>query len=141
MGNSQYTQKINFEDIQYIFKSNNSYLIINTLPLNEQDCLITNTIPASQEEVIINNLLKKGQKNIHIVIYGKNCNDDTIYTKYKQLVKLGFTNLYLYIGGMFEWLILQDIYGIDDFPSTIKLIDFLKYKPKQILNISLIDYK
>ena len=40
MGNSVSTQKINFEDIQYAQKQGSQYIIINTLPLNEQSCLI-----------------------------------------------------------------------------------------------------
>jgi len=37
-------------------------------------------------------------------------------------------NLYVYIGGLFEWLLLQDIYGDEEFPTTSKIIDILKYK-------------
>ena len=29
---------------------------------------------------------------------------------------------------MFEWLLLQDIYGDDEFPTTTKELDILKYK-------------
>ena len=29
---------------------------------------------------------------------------------------------------MFEWLLLQDIYGYDNFPTTIKELDILKYR-------------
>ena len=46
---------------------------------------------------------------------------------------LGFQNVYLYMGGMFEWLLLQDIYGIDEFPTTNKFLDILYYKPNAIL--------
>ena len=41
---------------------------------------------------------------------------------------LGFTNIALYLGGLFEWLLLQDIFGFDNFPTTTKTIDILKYK-------------
>jgi hypothetical protein len=58
---------------------------------------------------------------------------------HNQLVKLGFSNVFIYLGGLFEWLMLQDIYGYDEFPTTIKQIDFLKYKPPPRLNISLIE--
>ena len=54
--------------------------------------------------------------------------------KDNQLYKLGFTNLYVYVGGLFEWLLLQDIYGDDEFPTTTKIIDILKYKGKSINN-------
>ena len=54
MGNTQTMKKINFEDMQLAIKNSNTYLIINTLPLNEQKCLISNTLIAIDEEAIIN---------------------------------------------------------------------------------------
>jgi hypothetical protein len=82
----------------------------------------------------------KENKGIRIIIYGKNCNDDTINKKYQQLVSIGFTQVYLYVGGLFEWLMLQDIYGDELFPTNKKQVDLLKYKPNAALNISLIEY-
>jgi hypothetical protein len=41
---------------------------------------------------------------------------------------------------MFEWLLLQDIYGAAEFPTTKKELDLLKYKPSQLLNIALLEY-
>jgi hypothetical protein len=140
MGNSQSIQKINFEDVQYVLKNSESNLLINTLPDTEQLCLLPNTIHASQEEVVINKYLTNGLKNIRIIIYGRNCNDEKIYTKHSQLTSLGFNNVYIYSGGLFEWLSLQDIYGVQEFPTTKKELDLLKYKPNKILNISLLEY-
>jgi len=140
MGNSQSIQKINFEDIQYVLKNLESHLLINTLPDTEQTCLLPNTVHASQEEAIINKYLKNGLKNIKIIIYGRNCNDEKIYTKSSQLFSLGFYNVYIYTGGLFEWLLLQDVYGSQEFPTTKKELDLLKYKPSKILNISLLEY-
>ena len=40
---------------------------------------------------------------------------------------------------MFEWLLLQDIYGTELFPTTTKEVDLLKYKPCRLLNISLLE--
>ena len=79
-------------------------------------------------------------KNIHIIIYGKNSNDEKIYKKYQQLLTLGFYNVYIYMGGMFEWLLLQDIYGSAEFPTTSKELDILKYKPSSLLNIPFLEY-
>jgi len=140
MGNSQSIQKINFEDMQSVIKEPSLYLLINTLPECEQDCLIPNTIPPAQEEQMINQFLQKRTKQVKIVIYGRNANDDKIYEKYNQLLKLGFNNIFLYPGGLFEWLVLQDIYGSGEFPTTAKQLDFLKYKPKKILNVALLQY-
>ena len=142
MGNSPSSiQKINFEDIQYTMKNPESYLLINTLNDSEQDCLIPNTIPASNEERIVNETIKNGAKNRRtIIIYGKHSNDEKIYTKYNQLQSLGFYQVYVYTGGMFEWLLLQDIYGSQEFPTTKKELDLLKFKPNKVLNVTLLEY-
>ena len=139
MGNNQSMKKINYEDVQYAIKNRNAHLIINTLPLTEQHCLIINTVNAQDEESIINKYMKEN-KAVHIIIYGRNANDDSINNKYQQLLALGFYNIYIYLGGMFEWLLLQDIYGKDLFPTTKKELDLLKYKPKQCLQIGLLEY-
>jgi len=132
MGNNYSINKVNFEYIQKcICYSNDKVLLINTLDYNKQECLIKNTLHASNEEEVLNKYLKLN-KSIKIVIYGENCIDNKVISKYNQLYKLGFTNLYVYIGGLFEWLLLQDIYGDDEFPTTSKIIDILKYKGKNI---------
>ena len=82
----------------------------------------------------------KENKNIRIIVYGKNCNDDSVQKKYQQFISLGFYNVFVYSGGMFEWLLMQDIYGKDLFPTTKKEVDLLKYKPNQLLNIALLEY-
>lgn len=132
MGVNYSINKVNFEYVQnYCNFKNDKLLLINTLDYSKQDCLIKNTIAASQEEDILNSYLKKN-KAIIILIYGENCSDNKVITKYNQLYKLGFTNLYVYIGGLFEWLLLQDIYGEDEFPTTSKIYDILNYKGKNV---------
>jgi len=133
MGVQQSINKINYEDVQYAIK--NDYIIINSLPENEQDMLIIKTINASKEVEIMNSLLKSSLKDKNIIIYGKNSNDDKGLIKYNQLISLGFTNVYLYCGGLFEWILLQDIYGDEDFPTTKKELDILKFKPCKKLNV------
>jgi hypothetical protein len=140
MGNTQTMKKINFEDMQTVIKNPEIYLIINTLSSAEQQCLIVNTISVNDEEIIINKFLKEN-KNIIIIVYGKNCNDDSTNKKYNQLLSLGFYNIFVYTGGLFEWLLLQDIYGKELFPTTKKELDILKYKSNQMLNIALLEYK
>ena len=141
MGNNQSSSmKINYEDVQYIIQKPESHLLINTLSNDEQTCLIANTINVNNEERIINDCLKRNIRDINIIIYGKNNNDEKLYTKYKQLTSLGFYNVYIYMGGLFEWLMLQDIYGEKEFPTTKKELDILKYKPNKVLNVPLIEY-
>ena len=132
MGNNQTIQKINFEDVQVAYKNPEIYLLINTLSDIEQGCLIPNTVNALQEEQIINKYVRSN-KSVRIIIYGRNSNDEKIYKKYQQLVGLGFSNVYAYIGGLFEWLLLQDIYGSDEFPTTTVQRDILKYKSSELL--------
>ena len=141
MGNSVSTNtlnKINFEDMQSLITEKKA-LIINTLPNINQNCLIMGTIPAENEIKLINEYISSRNFAKIIVIYGKNCSDDSVVGKYKQLMELGFTNIYVYPGGMFEWLCLQDIYGLEIFPTTIKELDILKYKGKKILGVKLIE--
>ena len=135
MGINQSVNKINFEGMQNIINNNTTkgkFLIINTLDSENQSCLIKNTLTPNKEIEEIKNYLKK-DKNINIIIYGENCSDNKVINKYNQLYKLGFINLYVYIGGLFEWLLLQDIYGEEEFPTTSKIIDILKYKGKTII--------
>jgi hypothetical protein len=71
--------------------------------------------------------------NVMIIVYGKNSTDITILHKYEQLVKLGFTNVHIYTGGIFEWMLLYEIYGKDLFKITQYEIDILRYRPKSVL--------
>lgn len=135
MGLNQSINKINFESVQNIINNNTnkgSFVIISTLDINNQSCLIKNTLSPEREVELLNSTLKDDKK-INILIYGINCTDLNIINKYNQLYKLGFTNLYVYVGGLFEWLLLQDIYGEDEFPTTSKIIDILKYKGKPLI--------
>lgn len=125
-------KKIMFEDLQFAIRNRSEFLLINTMYMNEQDCLIQTTMPYHLEEKIINELLSKYSLDQKIIIYGKNTNDDSSEKKYNQLVGLGFSEVYLYCGGLFEWLLLQDIYGKDEFPTTSKVLDILKYRPVRI---------
>ena len=127
MGNIQSGTKVNFEYIQQCTISPNSQLIINVLENNLQHCLIYNTTHANKEENIINEYIKN-DKNKEIIIYGKNCCDEKVLKKYKQLITYGFKNVKIYVGGLFEWLCLQDIYGEEKFKTTGTELDILKYK-------------
>jgi hypothetical protein len=82
---------------------------------------------------ILNNCLNS-VSSYKMIIYGMNSTDDKIVKKYNQLISLGFTNVFIYSGGMFEWLLLQDIFGNDEFPTTSRENDLLKYKGKKISN-------
>jgi 3-mercaptopyruvate sulfurtransferase SseA len=112
--------------------NNNEYIIINTLPLDQQNCLIKNTISANNEETMLNEMLyNMNIPDKKIIVYGKNNNDITVTQKTSQLHQHGMKNVYIYKGGLFEWLLLQDIFGNEHFPTTEIVLDILKYKPEK----------
>jgi len=132
---SNKTNKIGFEDVLYALKNSNQYILINTLTKNNQQCLIQNTISIDAEETIINDYINKNMcHKIKIILYGENSSDESVDAKYKQFIDLGFET-YVYRGGLFEWLLLQDIYSCGEFPTTTKILDILKYKPKPLFHI------
>ena len=137
MGNTTSTKYINFEDIQYAISNNKEYIIINTLLPNKQECLISGTLPILDETNILNDHLK-ANKSINIIIYGMNSSDSSVNKKYDQLISLGFHNVFIYSGGLFEWLLLQDIYGRDMFLTTTHERDILKFKGSKTLNVKLL---
>ena len=137
MGNQvSLVPKVSYEDLQMVVYRNmhvqHSTLIINTLPESLQHCLIKTTVDIRFEERVVNAFIHK-KPDIMIIVYGKNSNDITILHKYEQLVKLGFTNVHIYTGGIFEWLLLYEIYGKDLFKITKYEIDILRYRPKSVL--------
>ena len=126
MGNKLGYHKIGFEIMQeYISQK---VLIINTLDSSKQDCLIAGTISYQEEESYVNSLLSDDKK-VKIVVYGMNYLDKSVIKKTEQLIELGFTNIFIYVGGLFEWLLLQDIYGRDNFPTIGEELELLKFKP------------
>lgn len=136
-------EKVSFEDvqfaIQYASPPTTDFTIINTLSITDQKCLIKNTISCHQEENIINKYIENYEYRIpKFIVYGRNTNDPTVERKCEELLQLGFIHVYLYPGGIFEWLMLQDIYGKDEFPTTTNVLDLLKYKPSRRFGGSLI---
>jgi len=128
-------KKVGFEDmLKACFDSGKKYVVINTLSSNEQNNLIQNTTPIEHEEKIINEMMEKYEDKT-IIVYGKNSCDSSVEKKYKQLIKLGL-NVHIYTGGLFEWHLLQDIYGKDDFPTigNEKNVDILNYRPTKIFS-------
>jgi len=133
--------RIGFEDMKYAIEHSSQYLLINTLPASEQRCLIKNTLPCAVEETAINEKITQMQlRKCCIIVYGRNATDTTTDKKYKQLITLGFTNVYIYAGGLFEWLLLQDVYGNSEFPTTEKELDILKYKAAKQFDVPRIGF-
>ena len=119
---------INYEELQS--KIGTSIILLNTLSSEDQKYLIKGTLNAMYEIGIMNEQLKKN-KNVEIIIYGKDHYDIYVIKKYNQLKKLGFKNVSIYFGGLFEWALLQDIYGSSNFQTDGQIKDPLqitKYK-------------
>ncbi len=132
MGNQEPAKKAGFEDMQVAAAApRGSYTIISTLPTDQQACLIPGTVPAARETETVNALI--GSARATIIVYGRNANDDSVFRKYEQLVALGFQRTYVYPGGLFEWLLLQDVYGKEAFPTTTEELDILRFRPATVL--------
>jgi|TARA_B110000259_G_scaffold183369_1_gene228522 hypothetical protein len=138
MGGSLSLNKINFEDVQSIVQ-NGDGIIISTLPAERHQCLLSGTLSVEEEVAVLNQSLSSDNPSeLRIVIYGENSCDDTIVVKYSQLTKLGFNDVHIYVGGLFEWLLLQDIYGCELFPTTSVEKDFLKFKGRKKLSLKML---
>ena len=124
---------IGFDDMLKCLRNPAKYVIIHTMPASEQ-VLISGTLTAAQEEIFINDYLSKyADPQKTIVLYGRNSCDDSTRQKRAQLLSLGIKDVYVYTGGLFEWALLQDIYGTPEFPTTVPILDLLAYRPASIL--------
>jgi hypothetical protein len=142
MGNQIFTSNhiprqndlVSYKYVQDIIEDRNSVLI-NTLDdsITTQACLILSSIHAIDEIDVIDKILSNADslgrttETVEIVIYGKNSTDMTTWVKYNQLIDYGFERVKIYTGGIFEWMLLQDIYGDDLFPTTAPNRDILKF--------------
>lgn len=131
MGNIQTINKISFEDMKFCIL--NKKLIISVIEKKDEHCLIKGTTTSIDEERVINDLYQNNNFSEICIIYGYNSNDMNVANKYKQLLEMGFKNVHIYTGGLFEWLLLQDIYGDKHFETTSYEINHLKYKPNASL--------
>jgi len=124
MGQSSSYPRCSFQELQ---QKKGEYVLINTLPLSKQHYLIHGTIPGLQESERMNEYIYKN-KRIEIIIYGLDYQDLSVYKKFAQLKSLGFVNVFIYMGGLFEWALLQEVYGTNfkTFGSIIEPLDVYK---------------
>ena len=123
MGNG-ISNLVNFELLKEMQKEGAT--IIHIMDENEK-VLILGTVVAEKESEKINKMISKNDYEKDIIIYGRNCHEyENLLKKQKQLASLGFKNIFIYLGGMFEWLLLQDVYGSKEFPTEKKgeILDF-----------------
>jgi hypothetical protein len=114
----------NYDDVRQ-----SQCLLIHTM--EDESILIDRTLTIEKETTKINSLLADHNYDIHIIIYGKNVDDyEILIQKRVQLLKLGFRNVWFYPGGLFEWILLRDVFGTRQFPTTADAKDLIKYRPK-----------
>jgi len=107
MGQTSSYPLCSFQELQ---GKRGEFILLNTLPLNKQKYLIKGTIPGQDESKLVNEYLYKN-KNIPIILYGLDCRDTSVVQKFAQLKTLGFNQVSIYRGGLFEWALLQEVYG------------------------------
>lgn len=135
MGNGNSTNMrnyiVNFDNVNQIIAS--GHTIIHIMPPDQEMCLIKNTLSANKEIEVINQFIEQKQFNKTILIYGKNMGDyNIILQRHNQIRNLGFTRVYIYLGGLFEWLLLQELYGTVNFPTSVPFKgNLLDYKIPQ----------
>lgn len=129
MGNTASIQNIaNFEDVQKFVLAADC-VILNVMDAADQDTLILKTLSAEAEADVINRLIDEGEFDRKILVYGRNGGDvEKVLTKQRKLMNYGFVEVYVYLGGLFEWVLLQDIYGGELFRTTRSVADILRYK-------------
>jgi hypothetical protein len=123
-------------------------LLITTIPITFMTShvkrggipLIEGTVAPEREEAYINELLDTLDSgaigDLLVVVYGQNAMDKSVIEKARQLKSFGFSNVCIYPGGMFEWCLLQDVYGNKEFPiagSEGGVVEPLLYKGKRAL--------
>ena len=134
MGNVQSLAKVTYEYVKEIVTNQSPVFLLCTLKRDKERFAIVRTIGIDNEEDCINQLINKRQYNTTIVIYGENMYDPTVISKYKQLKQIGFINCYIYFGGLFEWFLLQDVYGCEMFPTkNTPLNGCLQFKPQSTI--------
>jgi rhodanese-related sulfurtransferase len=118
-----------------MISKDSKHFLIHVMEKEDEDLLIKGTLSINEEIEKMNSLLSLEKMNVTIVIYGKNTDDvSKVIGRYRQLNDMGFSNVYVYLGGLFEWLLLQEIYGNDEIKTNnICKKNILDYKPARSL--------
>jgi hypothetical protein len=134
-------KKIGADDLISIMNESDKNVLLNTLPASDQKCLIKHTTLIDMEEFVVNTILsnRKSHKT-KIIIYGRNHTDVSPTIKYRQLIRLGYDEsfLYIYSGGLFEWSCLQLIDSHQRYETTSPCDNPLLHKPLSVFLHNLI---
>jgi hypothetical protein len=135
--------RISASDIKFIQeKFINDYLIVTTIKDTNNTPLIKGTLQPEKEEYFINKIIQNKNNNIKgIIIYGMNNQDISVIDKYKQLLKFNVTNIFIYIGGLFEWLLLNkqhpNVFELDNHIDNFDYFRLLSKPNEKILSNNL----
>ncbi len=115
---------LNFDDMkQAIYRG---YTICHIMEEADEGTIIKNTLSVKDEIKKINDFLQNDQLDGMIVLYGRNYTDiDKLAQRQKQLNSLGFMRVFIYVGGLYEWVLLQNVYGDKLFPTN-RIFDILE---------------
>jgi hypothetical protein len=111
---------------------------INILSEVDQAVLIGNSLTATEELHQFKQFLDTDDLEKTVIVYGRDYMQlDALKEKQKKLVEMGFRSVHIYPGGLFEWLLLQDSYGTEHFPTRgYPNNDLLQYATKDPLVVS-----
>ena len=124
MGNHQsVSDRVNFDDV---VSKEATTILINVMEDVDQNVLIKGTVPCNDEVAEVQKAILERST---VIVYGRNCHDDRVFSKYVQIKKLGGKPK-VYLGGLFEWMLLHEVYGNDRFPLTTDKFELYQYRPK-----------
>lgn len=133
-GSKEVVKVIGFEDMLSLLRSN--VVLLNTMARGDQACLIRGTLHADDEESAMNAMLTSTDPLVTdrwVVVYGRHTLDPKPMEKARTLRLMGLSRLLVYRGGLFEWLLLQEVFGQDQFPTQGACPDLLAYRPSPTL--------
>lgn len=115
---------LNFDDMKQAI--DRGYTICHIMEEADEGIIIKNTLSVKDEIKKINDFLQNDQLDGMIVLYGRNYTDiDKLAQRQKQLNSLGFMRVFIYVGGLYEWVLLQNVYGDKLFPTN-RIFDILE---------------
>lgn len=114
-------RRCNFETVNM---ARHDGVIISAGPLVSY---IEGTVDGDKANQVLDKCLREDPSKL-VVFYGLNSTDSAPLHRWNNATQLGLENAHVYCGGMFEWLILGELYGNDMFPVTSIQDDLLKFK-------------
>ena len=114
MGASISFNVVNHQGVLDALKEGN--ILITVISNHTDATLIKGTLGEAEELRHVNEIIRKKNLDERIFVYGENCSDSRVYSKARQLKKLGLKEVFVYTGGIFEWMLLGEVFGQDQFP-------------------------